>query len=87
MCDSCSAVLDASDASLRVLQQQERQVTVTPLLTLGSRGTWRGVSWEMIGFQVVTITVDGADYSWSASARHYVELYQKLVGVGASATV
>ena len=65
VCDSCSAVLDASDASLRVLQQQERQVRVAPLLTLGSRGTWRGVSWEMIGFQVVTITVDGVDYSWS----------------------
>jgi starch synthase len=28
-----------------------------------------------------------ADYSWTESARHYVELYQKLVGVGASATV
>jgi len=28
-----------------------------------------------------------ADYSWSRSARQYVELYQRLVGVGASATV
>ncbi len=28
-----------------------------------------------------------ADYSWNTSARHYVELYQRLVGVGASATV
>jgi len=28
-----------------------------------------------------------ADYSWGASARHYVELYKKLAGVGASATV
>ncbi|MEK6410378.1 MAG: glycogen synthase GlgA [Acidobacteriota bacterium] len=28
-----------------------------------------------------------ADYSWTQSARHYVELYQRLVGVGASATV
>jgi starch synthase len=28
-----------------------------------------------------------ADYSWTESARHYVELYQRLVGVGASATV
>ena len=27
-----------------------------------------------------------ADYSWSASARHYVELYQSLVGVGISAS-
>ena len=28
-----------------------------------------------------------ADYSWSRSARQYVELYQGLVGLGASATV
>ncbi|MEK6321831.1 MAG: glycogen synthase GlgA [Acidobacteriota bacterium] len=28
-----------------------------------------------------------ADYSWTESARHYAELYQILVGVGASATV
>jgi len=27
------------------------------------------------------------DFSWTASARHYAELYQKLVGLGASATV
>jgi len=28
-----------------------------------------------------------SDFSWTQSARHYVELYQKLVGVGASAAV
>ena len=28
-----------------------------------------------------------ADHSWTRSARQYVELYQRLVGVGASATV
>lgn len=28
-----------------------------------------------------------ADFSWTESARHYVELYQKLMGIGASATV
>jgi len=28
-----------------------------------------------------------ADFSWDTSARSYVELYQKLVGIGASATV
>ena len=27
------------------------------------------------------------DYSWTESARHYVELYQRLVGIGASAAV
>lgn len=36
-----------------------------------------------------TLMLNGmrADFSWDASARHYVELFQRLVGVGASATV
>ncbi|MFY9553810.1 MAG: glycogen synthase GlgA [Blastocatellia bacterium] len=28
-----------------------------------------------------------ADFSWDSSSRHYVELYQRLVGLGVSATV
>jgi starch synthase len=28
-----------------------------------------------------------SDFSWDASASHYVELYQRLIGVGFSATV
>jgi starch synthase len=36
-----------------------------------------------------TLMLNGmrADFSWTRSARQYVELYQRLVGVGASATV
>ncbi len=68
VCGSCGSVLDATDPNLRVLQQQEDAVRVKPRLALGSRGTWNGVSWEIIGFQVVTITVEGTDYSW----REYV---------------
>lgn len=64
-CSSCGAVLDSHDENLATLQQQERRLTVTPLIPLGSRGTWFGVAWEVIGFQVVTITVDDTDYSWS----------------------
>ena len=47
------------------------------LLVFGERDLWR------------TLMLNGmrADYSWNASALHYVELYQKLVGVGVSATV
>ena len=65
VCASCGSVLDATDANLRVLQQHERAVRATPRLALGSRGTWHGVQWELIGFQVVTITVDDTDYSWT----------------------
>jgi starch synthase len=36
-----------------------------------------------------TLMLNGmrADFSWTESARHYVELYQRLVGIGASAAV
>lgn len=64
-CSSCGAVLDATDENLRVLQRQEAAIRVKPRLPLGSRGTWHGAPWELIGFQVVTITVDDTDYSWT----------------------
>jgi len=65
VCESCGSVLDATDSMLRILQRHEEAVSVRPRLPLGTRGTWKGISWELIGFQVVTITVDGTDYSWS----------------------
>ena len=36
-----------------------------------------------------TLMLNGmrADFSWTESARHYVDLYQRLIGVGASAAV
>ena len=68
VCGTCGAILDAQDPNLRVLQQHERRITVTPRIELGTRGNWKGVKWEAVGFQEVTITVDGDDYSW----REYV---------------
>ncbi len=65
VCDSCRAVLDATDENLRVLQRQQERMRGTPHLPLGTRGTWHGAPWEVIGFQIVTISVDGVDYSWS----------------------
>ena len=64
-CASCGAVLDATDPNFRVLQQQRDAITVAPRLPLGTRGTWHGAPWELIGFQVVTITVEGTNYSWT----------------------
>jgi hypothetical protein len=65
VCDSCGAVLDATDPNLSVLQQQDARQRVKPRIPLGTRGTWHGAPWEVIGFQVVTINVDGVDYSWT----------------------
>jgi hypothetical protein len=64
VCGACGAQLDATDDNLKVLQYGER-VTATPRIPLGTRGTWKGAPWEVIGFQVVTISVEGTDYSWT----------------------
>jgi len=67
-CVTCGAVLDAQDPNLRILQEQEQRILVQPRIPLGTRGTWKGVPWEVVGFQQVTITVDEVPYSW----REYV---------------
>lgn len=63
-CATCGAVLDAQDPNLHILQTHERRTLVQPRIALGTRGTWKGVQWEIVGFQQVTITVEGVPYSW-----------------------
>lgn len=64
VCAACGAQLDATDANLRILQYGEK-VKLNPRIPLGTRGTWKGAPWEVIGCQVVTISVEGVDYSWT----------------------
>ena len=68
VCGACYAVLDAKDPNLQVLQKMERRMTFTPLIPLGTRGKLKGDQYEVIGFQVRSITVDQVDYFW----REYV---------------
>lgn len=68
VCATCGAVLDAQDPNLRILQEHAQRLTVQPRIPLGTRGTLNGIKWDVVGFQQVTITVDGDDYSW----REYV---------------
>lgn len=63
VCAACGAQLDATDPNLAVLQYGER-VTLKPRIPLGTRGTWKGAPWEVVGCQQVTVSVDGVDYSW-----------------------
>ncbi len=68
VCPQCLSVLDAKDPNLQILQKfQEKTSSLwdQPLIPLGSRGNWRGVDYEVIGFQRRTVTSDGVDYSWS----------------------
>jgi hypothetical protein len=64
VCGSCGAQLDAADEQLRVLQYGDKP-RLSPRIPLGTRGTWKGVAWEVIGCQVVTVTVEAVDYSWT----------------------
>jgi hypothetical protein len=64
-CSSCAAVLDAKDPNLRILQKFEGAMKWRPIIPLGTRGTLKGDPYEVIGFQVRSITVDGVDYFWS----------------------
>lgn len=64
VCAACGAQLDAANDTLRVLQYGEA-VRLKPRIPLGTRGVLRRVTWEVIGCQVVTITVEGTDYSWT----------------------
>ncbi len=64
VCSTCGAVLDAQDPNLRILQRQEQRITVQPRIPMGTRGTWKGVPWDVVGCQQVGVTVDGTFYPW-----------------------
>ena len=63
-CASCAAVLDAQDPNLSVLRHLQLRMTVEPLIPLGTRGQWRGASYQVIGLQQRTIRADGEAFSW-----------------------
>ena len=63
-CPGCGSILDATDPKLKILQDAVSQQRIKPLIPLGTRGKWRGVTYEVVGFQQRTITADGVDYSW-----------------------
>lgn len=64
VCGNCHSVLDAKDPNFAVLQRFEAAERIEPLIPLGTRGKIRGDPYEVIGFQVRTITEEGVDYSW-----------------------
>jgi hypothetical protein len=65
VCPNCLSILDAKDPNLQILQKFKQKIRIEPLIPLGSRGNWRGVVYEVIGFQVRTVSADGEDFSWS----------------------
>jgi hypothetical protein len=64
VCIQCLSILDAKHPGLRVLQTFQARERIRPLIPLGARGNLHGAQYEVIGFQVREILVDGVPYQW-----------------------
>lgn len=64
VCASCGSILDARDPNLALIQAFESKQKFTPQIPLGTRGTLKGEKWEVVGYMVRSITVDGTSYYW-----------------------
>jgi hypothetical protein len=65
VCPGCLSILDAKDPNLQILQKFKDKTRVTLLIPLGSRGSWQGTVYEVIGYQQRTIGSGTERYSWS----------------------
>lgn len=63
-CPGCGRILDATDPKLAILQEAQKREVETPLIPLGTRGKWKGVTYEVVGFQRRTTYSDGDQFSW-----------------------
>jgi hypothetical protein len=50
---------------VQIVQAAQERQQIRPPLPLGSRGKLDGQEWEVIGFQIRTMTADGERYEWS----------------------
>jgi hypothetical protein len=65
VCIQCLSILDTRTPSLQVLQQFQARERRKPVIPLGTRGKLNDTQYEVIGFQVRAIEVDGEVYEWS----------------------
>src|SRR6185369_14517348 len=64
-CPSCGNIIDISNEDFQLLQTVASRLNVTPLIPLGTKGTFRGDEFEVIGFLRRNIKVEGVAYRWS----------------------
>ncbi|HEX8695127.1 MAG TPA: DUF4178 domain-containing protein [Longimicrobium sp.] len=64
VCRHCASVLDARSPAHQVLQNFKWNIIREPRIPLGTRGRLHGAEWDVLGFQVRTIRVEGVEYSW-----------------------
>lgn len=63
-CTSCGAILDPRDPTVVILQTAALLQHLTPKIPLGTRGTWHGHPFEVVGFQRREIEVDDETFGW-----------------------
>jgi len=63
-CGNCGDIIDISNENFSVLQSVASKLKIAPVIPLGTRGTFRGNKFEVIGFQRRRIRVEGIDYRW-----------------------
>lgn len=76
VCSACGAVLDAQDPNFVVIAKYEQKTKIKPDISLGTRGKLRNEMYEVIGFLVRRIKVEGVYYSW----REYL-LFNPYLGM------
>ncbi len=64
VCIQCLSLIDTASPELQILSRFDEKMRVRPVLPLGTRGKFGGISFEVIGFQVRTTWADGLAYSW-----------------------
>src|SRR5262245_26589083 len=64
VCPSCGAIIDVSDANMKVLSTFAAKTKLTPAIPLGARGAFPDGEFELIGFLRRFIKVEGVSYYW-----------------------
>ena len=67
VCEYCGAAVDVSDSKLSVIWKEEttrEEVQKGVTLPLGSRATFDGQPYELIGFLKKSVTYEGISYPW-----------------------
>ena len=63
-CGQCRSVLDTSTGEAGILSKVQAQYKIEPLVPLGSRGKFDGVTYEAIGFEQRYTISDGETFYW-----------------------
>ena len=52
VCSSCGSILDVRDPNLALIQAFQAKQKFEPQIPLGTRGTLKGETWEVVGYRL-----------------------------------